>query len=211
MRKNWKKINAARYLIEKENEYPKWQQEIPYINFPSSWLIKAIPPYNGAIICYNIKHKNYASFVSIYLDCYDELGIMGQPYWEIYPIKDDCYRCYLNEVDSLLSVINQSLIEQKRRINIMTEKLNPTLTLFHLSQNENTSDDTFDSMVVAAKDIWEAISMHPYMENSVYIHEDWADSWSVWASTPLNVTATPIGTTNKYSEATIIITSFNAG
>ena len=113
MRKNWKELNNARYLIEKENEYHKWTQEIPYINFPSSWLIKAIPPFGGAIIRYNIKHKDYASSVSVYLDCYDELGIMGQPYWKVYPVEDDCYRCYLPYVDSLLSAINQSLIEQK--------------------------------------------------------------------------------------------------
>lgn len=93
----------------------------------------------------------------------------------------------------------------------MSEKLNPTLTLFHLSQDENDVYDTFDSMVVAAKDVWEAISMHPEMENNWYNHKDWKDSLAVWASTPLNVIATPIGITNKYPEATIIITSFNAG
>lgn len=98
------KILQARALIEGHYEWHKWIKEIPYIKFPGNWDVKAIPPFGGAIVRYMIKHENPQSEgVSIYLDCYGELGAVNEPYWEIYPdIDGDVFRCGINDTDELL-------------------------------------------------------------------------------------------------------------
>lgn len=112
----YRELMDAKNLIEKKYEWIKWRTEIPYINWPSDWLVKAIPPSHCMIIRYNIKHKdNPNSFVSVYLDCYDELGCVGKPYWEVYPVGNHCGRCLMNETDELLSFIKQSLDEQVKK------------------------------------------------------------------------------------------------
>lgn len=106
------KLMQARALIEGHYEWRKWAQEIPYIKFPGNWEVKAIPPFAGAIIRYIIKHENCTGddSVSIYLDCYGELGCVDEPYWELYPDVDgDTYRCGMNNVDDLLSRLHEIL------------------------------------------------------------------------------------------------------
>jgi len=74
------------YDVEKTFEWEKWAKEIPFINWPSNWSIKAIPPFCGAVIRYRIvDNENPENSVSVYLDCYDALGCVGSPYWEVYP------------------------------------------------------------------------------------------------------------------------------
>ena len=101
------------YLLEKEQEHDKWREEIPYLQFPTDWLVKAIPSFD-AIVRYNIKKGE--NMVSIYLDCYDKLGYVGEPYWEILKVggnfKDDegdPERFLLNETDELLKAISKLL------------------------------------------------------------------------------------------------------
>lgn len=95
-----------------EFEWDKWAYEIPFLQFPSDWLVKAIPPRITGVIRYNIKHVD-GGFVSVYLDCYDMAGYMGKPYWEIYPdIHGNANRFWLNETDELLASIAESLADQ---------------------------------------------------------------------------------------------------
>lgn len=105
------KLLQARALIEGHYEWRKWCNEIPYIKFPGNWEVKAIPPFGGAIIRYVIRHENsIENNVSIYLDCYGELGAMDQPYWELYPDTDDnTVRFYINETDLLLDKLHEIL------------------------------------------------------------------------------------------------------
>jgi hypothetical protein len=105
------------YEVAEAFEWRKWAKEIPFIDFPAEWLIKAVPPFSGAVIRYNIKHKEIEnSFVSVYLDCYSILGVMGEPYWEIHPDEDDdCERFYMNEIDELLEGIRKSFEKQKTK------------------------------------------------------------------------------------------------
>ena len=97
------------------DEWDKWREKIPYMSFPSSWLVKAIPPFDGAIVRYNIQHKHRPkSFVSVYLDCYDRLGYFGQPYWEIYPAKGgDTARFAMANVEDMVREIGKALRSQK--------------------------------------------------------------------------------------------------
>ena len=59
-------------------EWEKWTKEIPYINFPERFEVKIIPPFTGAVIRFLVRDKEYPSAsVSVYLDCYEILGIYG--------------------------------------------------------------------------------------------------------------------------------------
>lgn len=93
--------------VEDAENWVKWVQEIPRLKFPSSWEVKVIPPFGGAIVRFQVFKggKN----VSVYLDCYDRLGIFGAPYWEIYPYEGDTYRCPMLDVKDLIYRISQSL------------------------------------------------------------------------------------------------------
>lgn len=111
----WSKWNAddykrkiqARALVEEQHEWRRWTVEIPHIQFPSDWAVQIIPPFGGAVARFCV-HKN-GKRVSIYLDCYDELGVVGQPYWEIYPYDGDTYRCLMNDTNELIEAIGHAL------------------------------------------------------------------------------------------------------
>ncbi len=104
------------YQYDEVMESRKWTDEIPFIQFPSDWQIKIVPPFAGAVIRFLIKKS--AAQVSIYLDCYGKLGCMNEPYWEVYPADNgDTFRCYLNEIDLLLDAIQKSLTQQNEYMN----------------------------------------------------------------------------------------------
>jgi hypothetical protein len=88
-------------------ETRKWMTKIPYLKFPSDVEVKVIPPFGGAMARFVVKKGKRG--VSCYLDCYGHLGAMDEPYWEIYPYKNDTYRCYLNETDELMEKIVEEL------------------------------------------------------------------------------------------------------
>jgi len=100
--------------VEEVLEYRKWSKEIPYIPFPDDWEIQMIPPFGGAIVRFCIRRKGGKKSISVYLDCYGKLGAVDQPYWEIYPYKEDTYRCYMNEVEDLINAIEHELGNKRR-------------------------------------------------------------------------------------------------
>ena len=111
-------------------EWKKWDREIPYISFPDRFEVKIIPPFGGAMVRFTIRDKEYKdTHVSVYLDCYEILGIYGgDPYWEIYPDVDgDVYRCGINETEELIKRIEISIskqIEDIKEEECQVEKLN---------------------------------------------------------------------------------------
>lgn len=102
-----------RKQIETQENWEKYARELPFIKWPSGWLVKAIPPFGGALVRYIIKDNRTPKneFVSVYFDAYDRLGYVGQPYWEVFPYEDDTFRCYMNEIDKLMKAIQISLNE----------------------------------------------------------------------------------------------------
>lgn len=79
------------------------------------------------------------------------------------------------------------------------------MKLYLLTQNEREGYDTYDSMVVAAKDEVMARQIHP--------HGEWpgpSHSHDVWASKPENVKVVLIGTAVRGTKQDIICSSFNA-
>src|SRR5258706_11525083 len=91
-------------------EWDKWCIEIPYLQFPNDWKVKAVPPFQGAVIRYRITKEGLNRFVSVYLDCYDWLGCVNKPYWEIYESANgDCERFLMNDTKELLNAIQRAL------------------------------------------------------------------------------------------------------
>lgn len=88
-------------------EYEKWRGKIPFIKFPSDWEVQIVPPSQGAVIWFKVRKGE--TVLSIYLDCYDHLGCVGEPYWEIYPVEGDAPRVLMNDVDCLLQYISEGL------------------------------------------------------------------------------------------------------
>lgn len=105
-------LYRASSIVERTQEWRKWIEEIPYISFPAEWEVKIIPPFNRAIVRFIAKHKQTGRECSVYLDCYDELGCFGSPYWEVYPHDKDVFRCPMDDIESLLKAIGESITKE---------------------------------------------------------------------------------------------------
>ena len=100
------KVREAETIMQ----YDKWVKEIPFIKFDNDWQVKVIPPFATAVARFQVQKGE--EFVSLYLDCYDNLGVCGEPYWEVYPHEDDVYRCVMNNTEKLLKAIRESISQQ---------------------------------------------------------------------------------------------------
>ena len=90
--------------MEKEFEWMKWCNEIPFIKWPADWEVKPIPPFAGAVIRYWINTPR--GKISVYLDCYENLGYFGEPHWEVYPDKaGENSRFKMADIEGLLKCI----------------------------------------------------------------------------------------------------------
>jgi hypothetical protein len=79
------------------------------------------------------------------------------------------------------------------------------MNLYLLTQKENSGWDTYDSVVVAAKNEQEAKKILP----SEY--SDWNNLCGTWASSPENVTVEYIGKAKEGTVKGVVLASFNAG
>lgn len=110
MSESFKKMMASAEY-ERVFESEKWLKEIPFLDFKLDLLVKILPPLTGAIIRFWVcKKDNPKKIISIYLDCYDVLGGVGHPYWEIYPNCDgDNERYGMHETGLLIDGIEKAL------------------------------------------------------------------------------------------------------
>lgn len=92
-------------------DWIKWVGEIPALQFPSHWRVRMSPPFGGAVVRFRVSTEAHPGEISVYLDCYDQLGIFGAPYWEVYPVDMDTERHGINETKSLLESIAKGLGE----------------------------------------------------------------------------------------------------
>lgn len=91
--------------MEKTFEWKKWTDEIPFIKFPKDWEVKIIPPFAGAVVRFLVNTPKRKR-ISVYLDCYENLGYFGGPHWEVYPDKDDNNaRFAMSDTEGLLKCI----------------------------------------------------------------------------------------------------------
>lgn len=92
------------FKFERAREWGKWVKRIPFFEPKAGWKIAVIPPFGGAVARFRVELPDGRS-KSVYLDCYDELGCYGEPYWEVYPVGDDVGRCPMDEVELLIQLI----------------------------------------------------------------------------------------------------------
>lgn len=96
-------------LLEGLMDWRGWSCKIPALKFDPSWKVQIIPPFCGAVIRFRVEKDGCDSYVSIYLDCYDILGRVGSPYWEIYPYEGDTYRVPMYDTEALIEGIRHAL------------------------------------------------------------------------------------------------------
>lgn len=102
-------MNADKY--KRDDYYREWVEKIPRVRFDPEWDVRAIPPFGGALVRYKVRHNG--AFVSIYLDGDNSLGYGPEPaYWEVYPYEGDVWRCRIDETESLVEAIRESINEQ---------------------------------------------------------------------------------------------------
>lgn len=92
------------YKFEDAMEWRKWIRQIPFIPLKADWKIAPLPPFGGAVARFRVLLPDGRE-KSIYLDCYDSLGFVGEPYWEVCPSNGDVGRCLMSEVDELVHLI----------------------------------------------------------------------------------------------------------
>lgn len=105
--------------------------EFPILSFPENWKIQMIPPFAGAAFRFQIiidEHK-----FSVYYDVWNELGIMDESYFEVYPIDGDTYRCYKEEFHLFIQSVNDE-------VERLDSKKYTSLESF-LSENPNASEE----------------------------------------------------------------------
>jgi hypothetical protein len=100
-------LYVQRINVEHKEDWHGWSGKIPYLKFKETWEVKIVPPFTGAMIRFWVKHGNKE--VSVYLDCLDNLGFVGKPYWEVYPVDNDAARVLMENVDELFNIINSEL------------------------------------------------------------------------------------------------------
>lgn len=101
-------LYRKRLDVEKAEDWFTVLDNMPVIHFPSHWAIKLSPPFGGAMVRFRVIFKDKE--VSVYFDTLDRLGIMGEPYWEIYPAVDgDIARFPAEDVEELIWAIQESL------------------------------------------------------------------------------------------------------
>lgn len=97
---------TAKVTYETTFETSKWVKEVPTLKFKEHWDVKIIPPFGGAIIRFWVicgdKH------VSVYLDAYNQLGWMEEPYWEIYD-GEETERFLFEEHEEMMERITEIL------------------------------------------------------------------------------------------------------
>lgn len=82
--------------------------------------------------------------------------------------------------------------------------------LYLLTQNDNKGYDTYDSMIVCARKLEDAIRYHPSKyQNMLRKGDEWSDY--CWANRPENVVVTFIGLARSNVKLGVVLASFNAG
>lgn len=103
--------NADLYNEEVRREC---QPKIPPIPVRTGWLVRITPPGFGAVARFRVSHvENPTADISVYLDWYDRLGCMGEPYWEAYRGSGtEPERFLLTEAEKLAETIDGWLKEK---------------------------------------------------------------------------------------------------
>lgn len=98
------------FLAQEMLEPLKWRYELPFFSLPDGMEIKVVPNYGGSTARFIVRNKITKKEVSVYLDCYNTLGYGPDPYWEMYPNKDDTTQRFdMKDMDGLMETIKDTL------------------------------------------------------------------------------------------------------
>ena len=102
-----------KWEADQNKRFKEWYDKIPHVPFNEKWDVRAVPPFGGAIVRYKVQHNGHE--ISIYLDAYDALGCVGEPYWEIYPnLHGDTLRFLMNETKEMVKELAEIMSEKKQ-------------------------------------------------------------------------------------------------
>ncbi len=86
----------------------EWRDKIPFMRFPTDWEIRFVPNFNESVVRFMVR-KNGVT-LSVFLDGYDKMGVVGEPYWSIYPNKKrEPSRYLLNDTAGLIEGLRNAL------------------------------------------------------------------------------------------------------
>lgn len=80
-----------------------WQglcRTLPKVTIPEGWSIQVVPPFGGAMARFWLWRGEQR--LSFYLDIFDRIGYMDEPYWEVYPCRGDVARAPIGELQALI-------------------------------------------------------------------------------------------------------------
>lgn len=101
------RVRRTDHMLAVEGDM-QWIDKIPFIQFPAEWRVQMIPPFAGAVVRFVVQKENNIK-VSVYLDCYEALGLFGEPHWEIYPgPSGENERFAMNDVDEMIEAIRKT-------------------------------------------------------------------------------------------------------
>lgn len=90
--------------IERTENWGEIVGKMPFIEFPAGWAVSVIPPFGGLQARFRVRLPS-GETRSIYADFFERAGCFGEPYWEVYPYRDDIGRCMLADTSELLRMI----------------------------------------------------------------------------------------------------------
>lgn len=98
-----------RYHVEEEQDWKGEIARIPWLHFRGDWQVRIIPPFADAVIRFQVILPS-GTLKSVYMDSRHSLGIWKnlntpEPYWEVYPYKNDVGRCDLADTIMLMEMI----------------------------------------------------------------------------------------------------------
>ena len=100
-----------RYHVEAEQDWKGEIVRIPWLYFHSDWQVRIIPPFGDAVIRFQVILPS-GTLKSVYMDSRNSLGVWWgadqatpEPYWEVYPYKNDVGRCDLADTIMLMEMI----------------------------------------------------------------------------------------------------------
>ena len=118
--------NIKRWTVSGECDlafdWKHWKDKIPFINFPAHFKVKIVPPYNAAMVRFEVMSPSDNGTISVYLDCHGQLADFVDedtnqfvPYWEAYPItngdesQEETRRFEMEDVDGLMKALAEEL------------------------------------------------------------------------------------------------------
>jgi len=100
-----------RYHVEQEQDWKGEIVRIPWLHFRSNWQVRIIPPFADAVIRFQVILPS-GMLKSVFMDSRNSLGVWWgadqntpEPYWEVYPYKNDVGRCDLADTIMLMEMI----------------------------------------------------------------------------------------------------------